>query len=119
MTPTPGKPCPCCGRKVRRVTERMDAAYRRVAASPRAQRVIDMLAAVGPLGMTDDRIDVRTQWGHQNTTPIMRALRYVGAVGWQIGADGEYLTATTRRGVPARINVLAEYLSGKRRKGAA
>ena len=107
----PGQVCPCCKRPMRRLWKTTDYRYRRCATKPNAKTALALLAIAGPSGMTDDRMDARTKWGHQTTTPVMRALRYVGAIGWKIGPNGRYETETTRHGCPARVNVLAKHLT--------
>jgi hypothetical protein len=75
--------------------------YSLLADSERGQRALSLLLE-RPRGLTDDEVDAITKWGHQSTTPTMRALRFVGLI--RVTAD----TRATRRGKSAHVNVLSK-----------
>lgn len=119
--PKPGQCCQTCGlvvpsKSIRLIVgknhpETSRAAVRAANLSVSARGVIacGILADRGPLGATDDEIDALTGWGHQCTTPIMNRLRKTRMVAWAFDESGKSVKRDTRKGNPARVNVLDEY----------
>jgi hypothetical protein len=118
--PKPGQRCSCCGLVVplsSRLTvgkdhpdtsrQAVDVANTRL--NERHHAAVLMLGDLGVYGATDDEVDAATGWGHQCTTPVMNYLRKQRVVAWNHGADGRPVKRRTRKGNPARVNVLARY----------
>jgi len=118
--PRHGTCCPTCGLvvelppKLRAGKDHPETAHGAAAVAnkslgARQQAIIAFLGRVGAAGATDDEIDAAIGWGHQCTTPVMHSLRKSRMVAWVFDSDGDPVKRNTRKGNPARVNVLAKY----------
>lgn len=74
--------------------------------SRREVRVLHLLRIAKSRGLTDDKIDSLTGWGHQSTTPITCNLRRRGYITFLYSSNNDPVKRLTRHRRYAKVNVL-------------
>lgn len=88
-------------------TSKAAAARALPASGSRRRTLLDMVAAAGPHGRTDDEMEMETGWAHQSVSAARNGL--VGD-GWltPLFRDGQRVTRPTRTGNPAQAWTISE-----------